>query len=199
MQVLFFFFWQHEFFCYMHLLQHSSSLFSLLHKKRSYNANFLHKRKKEKGNAMQCELVTWEKHRRRISFFPFYNAKKRSFFVFYVHFLQCNLFFLVMHICYDANLLHGRKKRTTLTSFFCYNTKKKIFSSYCMFFWLFFGYNISFSLLHGIRRRNMHVLLFLATTYPMLFICCCISLQLLCFFGCDASRCILKFFPRLER
>ncbi len=109
-------------------------------------------------------------------------------------------FFLAMHICYNANLLHGRGKRSTLT--FCFvRTPKKVIFFLLHFFGLqyFFFLWHAIILLHGIRRRNTHMLLFLATTYPMLFIFCCISFQLLCFFGCDASCCFLKFFPRLER
>lgn len=97
-------------------------------------------KERRRRNAMQCELVTWEKHRGRILFFPCYNAKKRFFFVFYVHFLQCNLFFFfpctfaTMQTCYME-----KKKKHTYFFFFCYNTKKKFFSSYCIFFGFFFS------------------------------------------------------------
>jgi hypothetical protein len=54
-------------------------------------------------------------------------------------FYNATFFFLAMHICYDTNLLDARRKRSTLTSSFLLQHKKKIVSSYCMFFDFFFA------------------------------------------------------------
>jgi hypothetical protein len=84
------------------------------------------------------------------------------------------------------------EKEAHLFLFFCYNTKKKknlLIACFLAFVWLqyFFSLWHAIALLHGRRRRNTHMLLFLATTYPILLLLFCISLQLFCFFGCDAS------------
>jgi len=93
-----------------------------------------------------------------------------------------------MQTCY----IEEEKEAHLLLLLLLQHKKKVIFfllHVFLAFFWLqyFFSLWHAIALLHGIKRRNMHVLLFLVTTYPMLFILCCISLQFLCFFGCDAS------------
>jgi len=128
----------------------------------------------QKRNAMQRELVIHEKHRRRIFFFLVTMQRKDFFSFFMCIFYNANLFFLAMHICYDANLLHVRRKRSTLL-LFCYNTKKTSFlliACFLAFFWLQYFIFLwhAITLLHGIRRRNTYMLLFLATTYPILLL-----------------------------
>lgn len=83
---------------------------------------------------MQCELVIWEKRKRRFYFFLVMMQRKYIYLFSMCIFCNATLFFLAMHICYNANLLHGRRKRSTLISFFLLQHKKKKKSSYCMFF-----------------------------------------------------------------
>ncbi len=91
-------------------------------------------------------------------------------------FYNATFFFLAMHICYNANLLHARRKRSTLTSSFFATTQKKksflLIACFLAFFLLQYFISLwhAIALLHGIRRRNTHMLLFLPTTYPILFI-----------------------------
>ncbi len=103
-------------------------------------------KERRRRNAMQCELVTWEKHRGRIFFF-LVTMQRKDFFSFSVCiFYNATFFFLSVHICYNANLLHGRRKRSTLTfSFFATTKKKKVlFFLLHVFLAFFFCYNISF-------------------------------------------------------
>jgi hypothetical protein len=126
----------------MHLLQHSSSFFSLLHKKRSYDANLLHKifEKKE----MQCNVsLLYGKNIDEEFFSPLLQCKEKKnrflcafstmqpFF-----FLPCT--FATMQTCY----MQEEKEAHLLLLFLLQHKKKNLFFLLHVF-WLFFCYNIS--------------------------------------------------------
>jgi hypothetical protein len=141
----------------MHLLQHSSFFFSLLQKKKKLQCN-LASQKKKKGE-MQCNVSL------------LYGKNIEEEFVFLVS-MQRKDFSFSMCIFYNATFFfscHAHLLRCKT----CYMEEEKKEHTYYFFgfFWLqyFFSLWHAIALLHGIRRKNTHMFLFLATTYAILF------------------------------
>lgn len=155
-------------------------------------------KEKRRRNAMQCELVTWEKHRRRIFFFPCYNAKKRFFLVFYGRFLQCNLIFSCHAHLLRCKLATWKKKKKHTYFFFLLQHKKKSYFLFIAFFWAtIFLLFVACNRLVTWNKKKKHA--------HVSFFCCNISyvIYFLLYFSSTPLffwlRCFLKFFPRLER
>jgi len=121
----------------MHLLQQSSFFFSLLHKKRSYDANLLHKFYKKKE--MQCNVsLLYMKNIEDESFFSLLQCKENIIFHFLCAFSTMQpFFFLAMQTCYMQE-----EKEAHLLLLFA-TTQNIYFFFLLHVFWLFFGYNIS--------------------------------------------------------
>ncbi len=121
---------------------------------------------------MQCELVIWEKHRRRI-FFSLLQCKEIFFFHFLCAFSTMQpFFFLPCTFATIQTCQMQEEKEAHLLLLFCYNTKKKLFlliACFLTFFLLQYFISLwhAIAQLHGIKT---HMLLFIATTYPILLL-----------------------------